>query len=629
MALKVGTLYAEMQLNKDGFTKGLSSAESNALGFSSKMSSIFAGIGMAIGMALAQAAAKVAQLFPDMANAASNLNEEIGKVTVVFGANAKAILAWSKDSATTMEMSQRQALQAVGSFGALFTAMKMAPAASMDMSKSLVQLAGDLSSFYNIPIEEALQALRSGMVGETEPLRQFGVMLNETTIGAKAMAMGLWDGKGVIDASAKSQAAYALIMEQTKVAQGDVARTSSEMAGQQRITGATIEDTMAKVGAAFTPIVKTILPIFNGMLIAFGDWVTVNLPAIQAAFATFTADLGARLTDVMTRAAPLIAFLQQLWAQIQLVVAQMVAWLQEGTNLQTILTGLAVTTAAMLLPLAALVAAVVIVVAGIAELVSMLNQAGVFEQAAQLATKAMSDAFAQFKKDVLPGLIDTLNFITKEVLPPLIDTLNTIWKAVLPALVAYVQAGFAIMRTEFDWLKVAFGYVVEYIKFGVSVLKTEFDVLKAAIGFIVTVFEGLKTGVRIAWDGITSATKTAVNLIIDAVNVLITALDAIKLPAIPNPLGGGDLFGGWPGFQIPLVKHLSKGTLDWQGGPAVVHENGPEAIFLPAHSAVIPANETAAMIASRGDTYQIYGVTADDVERAIKRNRRRAALGMT
>jgi hypothetical protein len=78
--------------------------------------------------------------------------------------------------------------------------------------------------------------------GEAEPIRKFGVLLNDSTIKAKAMEMGLYDGTGALDLQAKSLAAYEVILDQTKDAQGDFARTSDGLAGQQKILTAQLEN---------------------------------------------------------------------------------------------------------------------------------------------------------------------------------------------------------------------------------------------------------------------------------------------------------------------------------------------------------------------------------------------------
>ncbi len=239
------------------------------------------------------AIAVVGGLLASTIGPASDLNETINKVGVVFGEQADSVLRFGENSATALGMSTNAALAAAGTYGNLFRAMGIGEATSAKMSTTLVQLAADLASFNNANPQEVLDALRSGLAGETEPLKRFGINLNEATLKAQALEMGLWDGKGTLDASARAQAAYALIMEQTSLAQGDFARTSGGLANQQRILAATLENLRAKVGTAFLPLMTTLSQTLINLL---------NNPAVQAGINNIVAglsSLAARASDVI------------------------------------------------------------------------------------------------------------------------------------------------------------------------------------------------------------------------------------------------------------------------------------------------------------------------------------------
>lgn len=184
---------------------------------------------------------------------ASDLNETISKNSVVFGEMSADMLAWSETSATALGMSQQAALAATGSYGNLFRAMGLNEKTSAGMSKSLVGLAADLASFNNMDPTEVLQKLQSGLSGETMPLRTLGVNINEAQVRTKAMELGLATMTGEVSTAARAQAVYALIMEQTTLAQGDFARTSDQLANQQRILSASFANLKAKMGTALLP----------------------------------------------------------------------------------------------------------------------------------------------------------------------------------------------------------------------------------------------------------------------------------------------------------------------------------------------------------------------------------------
>ncbi len=140
---------------------------------------------------------------------ASDLGESMNKVDVVFGKASGSVKRFSADAARSLGISQQEALAAAGTFGNLFTAMGIGEQASANMSTSLVELAGDLASFNNVDPTEALDALRSGLTGETEPLKRFGVNINEATLKAKALELGLIDNTSAQKSNKASSEALA------------------------------------------------------------------------------------------------------------------------------------------------------------------------------------------------------------------------------------------------------------------------------------------------------------------------------------------------------------------------------------------------------------------------------------
>lgn len=187
---------------------------------------------------------------------AIDLAESMNKLDVVFGASAASVKAIGANAATSLGTTQNAALAAAGTFGNLFVSMGLTQKQAGDMSVRMVQLAADLASFNNIRPEDALQKLQSGLVGEIEPLRTLGVAINETQTQAKALALGFQPVNGQLSETAKVQARYALILEQTKTAQGDFARTADSLANQQRIAAASIDETAIAVGQKLTPTLQ-------------------------------------------------------------------------------------------------------------------------------------------------------------------------------------------------------------------------------------------------------------------------------------------------------------------------------------------------------------------------------------
>lgn len=222
--------------------------------------------GMSRGAQLVGAVGAVA-LGRQFVNAASSMNETMSKTRVVFGDASGAVIDWSKNSAKAMGLSQQQAEEAAATFGNLFVSMKIGQAPAANMSRQLVQLAGDLASFNDTDPTQALDALRSGLVGEVEPLRKYGVNLNQATVAQKALEMGLVSTtKGTLPPAIQAQAAYALILDQTSTAQGDFARTAGDLANSQRSLTAEWQNTQVALGQQLLPLVNTGVKDLSQML---------------------------------------------------------------------------------------------------------------------------------------------------------------------------------------------------------------------------------------------------------------------------------------------------------------------------------------------------------------------------
>ncbi len=198
--------------------------------------------------------------------AASNLNEQTSKSAVVFGQSQDAIVSWSKNSAQALGLAHDQAIQAAAGFGALLRPLGQTEEAAAANSERLTQLAADLASFSNTSVADALQALSSGLVGEIEPLRRYGVILSETAVQQKALAMTGKDSVKQLTAQEKVAARLEIIFRQTSQAQGDFARTSGGLANQQRILEANLRDLAATAGHVINPILLKNIKRLNDYL---------------------------------------------------------------------------------------------------------------------------------------------------------------------------------------------------------------------------------------------------------------------------------------------------------------------------------------------------------------------------
>lgn len=191
--------------------------------------------------------------------AASSLEESLSKTNVVFGSLSGSIQRFAATAPKALGLSTAAALEATSTFGNLFVALGLSQQAAADLSPDIVQLASDLASFNNIAVAEAVEKLRSGLVGEAEPLRALGVNINAALVEAKALELGLVDASGAVTEAGKVQARYALILEQTSTAQGDYARTADGIANTQRTLNAEFENAKVAIGQALIPAFQELL----------------------------------------------------------------------------------------------------------------------------------------------------------------------------------------------------------------------------------------------------------------------------------------------------------------------------------------------------------------------------------
>ena len=283
------TVTVKLKADATGYNSTVDKASKSTKGLAQDV----AGVGSSfrqVGAVVAGAA--VVGFLHSAINEASALQESLAKNKQVFGDSASDIEDWAKTAATSLGQSEQSAIEAAATFGNLFTALKIGQVPAADMSKKIVGLATDLASFNNVNPEDALLALRAGLVGEAEPLRKFGVNLNQASIEAKAMELGLWDGTGAIDAAAKAQGSYALIMEQTSTAQGDFERTSDGLANQQRIMAASFADAKAALGEALLPAMTMAVNVAGAM---FGAFAALPDPVRNTALAIGAVMIAAKL----------------------------------------------------------------------------------------------------------------------------------------------------------------------------------------------------------------------------------------------------------------------------------------------------------------------------------------------
>ena len=255
---------------------------------------------------------------------ASNLSETKSAVSTLFGDAAVGIEDYSKTAVQALGQTQQEALAAAQTFGIFGKAAGLQGGELSSFSTELVGLSADLASFFNTDSQTAIDAIGAGLRGESEPLRQFGVLLDDATLKSRAMALGIFDGNGALTQQQRVLAAQAEILAQTGDAQGDVARTSGGLAFQQKQLTAALEQTQVSLGEQLLPAFTEFVTLANDELVPIlGDVIAQVGPVLSDALVE---SLPA-IKDLITELAPLIPQLVELGVSALPVFVQLLTLL--------------------------------------------------------------------------------------------------------------------------------------------------------------------------------------------------------------------------------------------------------------------------------------------------------------
>jgi len=196
-------------------------------------------------------------------NLASDLNEVQNVIETTFGDSVGLIEQFADTAATSFGLSELAAKRYTGTMGAMLKSMGFAERAAADMSIEMAALAGDMASFYNLSTDEAFNKIRSGISGETEPLKQLGINLSVANLEAYALAQGIKTSYNALSEQNKALLRYNYLMDVTSDAQGDFAKTSNSWANQVRILALQWESMKATLGGAFIQVLTPVLQMLN------------------------------------------------------------------------------------------------------------------------------------------------------------------------------------------------------------------------------------------------------------------------------------------------------------------------------------------------------------------------------
>lgn len=228
---------------------------------------------------------------------ASDLQEVQNVVDVTFGSEGAAVIEdFAKGAASSFGMSALSAKEFTGTMGAMLKSMNLTDGEVLEMSQALTGLAGDMASFYNLDAEEAFAKLRSGISGETEPLKQLGINMSVANLEAYALSKGINTAWKEMTQAEQATLRYQYIMQATADAQGDFARTSDSYANQQRIMQLNMENLSATIGQKLLPVMNKFTGLFNSLLsgdMSLGGFAAQVGTEISSLLTNFSANLPA------------------------------------------------------------------------------------------------------------------------------------------------------------------------------------------------------------------------------------------------------------------------------------------------------------------------------------------------
>lgn len=207
-----------------------------------------------------QMARRVGSMLGTVITESNEYQENMNLFTVAMGEYAESALEYGETVSEVLGIDLSDWIRNQGVFNTLLTGFGDTSDRAALMSKNLTQLGYDLSSFFNISVEDSMQKLQSGISGELEPLRRLGYDLSQARLEAVALSLGIDKSVSSMTQAEKAELRYYAIMTQVTTAQGDLARTLEAPANQLRILKAQVEMAGRAIGNIFIPALNAILP---------------------------------------------------------------------------------------------------------------------------------------------------------------------------------------------------------------------------------------------------------------------------------------------------------------------------------------------------------------------------------
>jgi hypothetical protein len=521
---------------------GAKAGQNAGKGFSGGFGKALAGIGGLIAGGLA--AAGIGNFLRDSITAASDLDESLNAISVSYGAATDGIVGLGETAANRLGLSSVQ-FNAIATQFSGFASNIAGPGGDVvGFIDDLTTRGADFASVYNLDVDEALALFQSGLAGETEPLRKFGLDLSAATVESFAYANGIAAAGEPLTEAQKQQARYGALLEQTEKTQGDFTNTSDGLANAQRILAANFANVQAEVGGpllgAFASLTTALIPVVNELAPVLVD--------VMGQLAPVIADLAGQIPGLLLSLMPLLPVLGQLAAVFLEMVAQL---LPVFVNLFM-----------ALLPV--IIELVPVIAAFISE--ALLVLVPIILQ--------LVEAFVPIVEALLPIFMQLFQALAPVVLK-LIEAMLPLIELVLPLFIGFIE------------------FLVPIIVFLADLLGV---ILVGAVNILIGIFEGAQVffenfgkffqnlwiGIQIIFatviNGLISGFENFINFFVNGFNEFIKGINVIReaLELDPLKLVATVQFGR---IDVPELIPFAKGGLVTGPTNALIGEAGPEVVI--------------------------------------------------
>lgn len=527
MAIEVATGYVSIVPSTRGFAADLDrqvtgaarqSGDKSGKSFAAGMSSHIKGIAVSLGGAFA--VTKGLQFFSDATKEASDLNESLNAVRVTYGKNAAGVQDLGAKAAQALGLSKTEFNGLSVRFSNFAQTVAGKGGDVVGTLDDLTTRASDFASVMNLDVNDAAELFQSGLAGETEPLRKYGIDLSAAAVQAHAMAKGIWDGTGEMTEAQKVQARYSLLMKSTSKTAGDFANTSDQLANRQRIVKAEMANARAEIGTALLPVMSSLTKVVQTQVVpavaAFGRWmVSDGIPALQklgewvsdnrgwliklavavgAAWAAWKVYNGVVAAIDFVKTALDIGKQAIAWARTTAsVIAHKIALVASNIAMYAVRTAVMAWTAAQWLlnaalnanPIGLIVMAIAALVAAVVLLWNKNEGFRNFILAAWAAIKTASEVVWNGIKAVIEVVWTAIEWYVRTYITVVKTVIETVWNAIK-----------TVTETVWNAIKSAITVVWDAIKWYVT---TYIDVVRTVIE---TAWNVIKTATQLAWSAI-------------------------------------------------------------------------------------------------------------------------------